>query len=335
MSSHDIFALARQEAFKDFSYFDKETVPVNVGKPIPLQPLKATSAIIVTGYIPGNSSRFSVNLLCKTTGNIALHFNPRLDRGYIVRNTKVRGFWEDEETSSPAGPSGCSFCRNAYMHLMIFCTNNAFQIAINGEHFCDFRYRIPFEEITALEVNGTIEDVRTRQLNLFVYPDPNICRPSRTLVLTSEESLVDFLDVPITVDIRSEFSVGARLSITGRLKLLPHSFYVNLQKGKTIYPHPIIPLHLNPRFLYGSSAPYVVMNCWNGAWGHEERHQGHLSWMPGRDFLLTIRCEYEGYTIWLDNKMIGEFKHRLKSSVADTLRICGDIVLYQLNMSYS
>lgn len=124
-------------------------------------------------------------------------------------------------------------------------------------------------------------------------------------------------DVPITVGIGSEFRVGASLFIVGRLKLLPHSwafeiviygvynillrlslqtrcitifcrFYVNLQRGKTIYPHPLIPLHLNPRFLYGNSAPYVVMNCWNnGTWDHEERHQGHLSWMPGRDFLLT------------------------------------------------
>ncbi|XP_024879650.1 galectin-4-like [Temnothorax curvispinosus] len=140
----------------------------------------------------------------------------------------------------------------------------------------------------------------------------------------------------MTVDIGSKFRVGARLFIAGRLKLLPHSFYVNLQKGKAIYPHPVIPLHLNPRFLYGTSAPYVVMNCWNnGVWSHEERHQGHLSWMPGRDFLLTIRCEYEGYTIWLGNKMIGEFKHRLQSSIADTLRISGDVVLYQLSMSYA
>ncbi|XP_039305624.1 galectin-4 isoform X2 [Solenopsis invicta] len=297
-SSRDTVALSRQEAFKDFSYFDEETVPANVHKPIPLQPLKATSAIILTGYIPENASRFSLNLICKAAGNIALHFNPRLDRGYIVRNTKIRGSWEDEETCSPASLSGCIFRRNTYIHLMIFCTNDAFQIAVNGEHFCAFYYRMPLEDITAVEVNGTIEDVRIRQLNLFVYPDPNICRPSRTLVLTIEEPLVDFLDVPITVDIGSEFHVGSRLFIAGRLKLLPHSFYVNLQKGKTIYPHPVIPLHLNPRFLYGSSAPYVVMNCWNnGAWGHEERHQGHLSWMPGRDFLLTFRNDRYLYSI--------------------------------------
>ncbi|XP_012058923.1 PREDICTED: galectin-8-like [Atta cephalotes] len=335
-SSTDVVALARQEAFKDFSFFDEETVPVNIHKPILLQLLKATSAIILTGYIPENASRFSVNLICKAVGNIALHFNPRLDRGYIVRNTRVRGFWENEETCSSAGSNGCIFRRNTYVHLMIFCTNDAFQIAVNGEHFCAFYYRLPLDDVTALEVNGSIQDVRIRQHNLFIYPDPNISRPFRILVLTTEEPLVDFLEIPITVDIGSKFCVGARLFIVGRLKLLPHSFYINLQKGKTIYPHPIILLHLNPRFLYGNSEPYVVMNYWNnGTWGHEERHQGQLSWMPGRDFVLIIRCEYEGYTIWLANKMIGEFKHKLESSNADTLRISGDVVLYQLSMSYT
>lgn len=59
---------------------------------------------------------------------------------------------------------------------------------------------------------------------------------------------------------------------------------------------------------------------------------------PSWNFLFSpcsIRCEYEGYTIWLGNKMIGEFKHRLQSSIADTIRISGDVVLYQLGMSYA
>lgn len=51
-------------------------------------------------------------------------------------------------------------------------------------------------------------------------------------------------------------------------------------------------------------------------------------------FLSTrIRCEYESYTIWLADKMIGEFKHRLEPSIIDTLVISGDIVLYKLAMS--
>lgn len=66
------------------------------------------------------------------------------------------------------------------------------------------------------------------------------------------------------------------------------SFIINLQKNKAIYPHPVIAFHLNPRFHYGNVPTCVVMNYWiNGSWGNEERHEGHLSWMPGREFLLT------------------------------------------------
>lgn len=63
---------------------------------------------------------------------------------------------------------------------------------------------------------------------------------------------------------------------------------MNLQRGNLIYPHPEIALHINPRFHYGNAPACVVMNCWTeGKWSHEERHEGHLSWGPGRDFLLT------------------------------------------------
>ncbi|XP_076620787.1 galectin-8 isoform X2 [Colletes latitarsis] len=296
VNQDEIFVQTKENARREFSFVDEDTVPLDGSKAYPLQPLKPTSAIVVTGYIPPDALRFSVNLLCKAAGNIALHFNARLDRGYVVRNTKFKGSWEEEETCSPAAHT--AFRRNSYVHILIFCTANAFQIATNGEHFCAFSYRMSLEDITGIEINGSLEDTRFRQLELFVYPDPKICRPNNFLSLRIDRPLVESL------------------------------------KGKMIYPHPIITFHFNPRFMYGNCAPYVVMNCWmNGSWAHEERHEGHLSWMPGRDFLLTIRCECETYTIWLGDKMITEFKHRLQPSIIDTLRISGDIVLHELAMT--
>ncbi|CAK9807050.1 LGALS8 [Anthophora plagiata] len=330
----EIFVQTKENALREFSFVDEDTVPLNASYPVPLQPLKPTSAIVVTGYVPPDALRFSVNLLCKVPENIALHFNVRLDRGYVVRNTKYKGCWEEEETCSPAGHT--AFRRNSYTHILIFCTANEFQVAVNGEHFCAFAYRMPLEDVTNLEINGSLEDTRFKQFGLFVYPDPKLCRPSNVLSLQVDRPLVDFLGVPLTVDVETELKTGTTLFIAGRLKLLPHSFYINLQKGKAVYPHPIIALHINPRFFYGSTAPYVLMNCWkNGSWGQEERHQGHFSWMPGRDFLLTIRCETEAFTIWLGDKMIGEFKHRLQPAIVDTLKITGDIVLHELAVTHS
>ncbi|XP_034936529.1 galectin-8-like isoform X2 [Chelonus insularis] len=300
--------------------------------PIKLEP---TSAIVVIGYIPNNSTRFAINLTCRTSGNIAFHFNPRLDRGYIVRNSKVKGYWHEEETCSPYISASRLFQHNNYFHLIIFCLSKEFYVSVNGHHFCTFAYRLPLESIINFEYNGEIEDVRFRLKTLCIYPDPKIIQTSKKFQLSQHQLLTEDLNVPITVSITEEFQCGTRIFIKGRLKLLPHSFYVNLQNSPLLFPHPDIALHLNPRFQYGHQTPCVVMNCWtNGSWQHEERHEGQLSWGPGRDFLLTIRCEYEGYIIWLGNKMIGEFKHRIKPSVVDTLQITGDVMLYELGLSY-
>ncbi|KAF3427269.1 LOW QUALITY PROTEIN: hypothetical protein E2986_13139 [Frieseomelitta varia] len=137
------------------------------------------------------SITFSVNLLCKIAGNIALHFNARLDRGYVVRNSKFKGCWEEEETCSPVGHT--AFRRNSYVHILIFCTANEYQVAVNGEHFCAFAYRMPLEDVMCLEINGSLEDVRFKQFELFVYPDPKLCRPSNILSLKIDRPLVEFL----------------------------------------------------------------------------------------------------------------------------------------------
>ncbi|KAL7286080.1 hypothetical protein TKK_0019596 [Trichogramma kaykai] len=324
----------RNEALKNFQFNDDDATPVNVSTLFKLNNLTPTSAIIVIGYIPIDATRFSINLKCRTSGNIALHFNPRLDRGYVVRNTKLKGYWQDEETCSPISSRGYIFRRNSYFHVTIFCTLNEFQIAIDGEHFCAFAYRLPLEDVIGLEVNDDIEEAKVRQTNIDVYPDPQICQPMRCFELRDDSPLDKDLKLPIVVDLPKGFDVGSRLMMKGRLKLLPHSFYINLQKGRMIYPHPSIALHLNPRYHYGNQPSCMVMNCWsNGSWDREERHDGQ-TWMPGREFLLSIRCEHENYVIWLNDKMIGEFRHRLQPSIVDTIRITGDLVLYEILVSY-
>lgn len=324
----------RNEAFQNFKFHDPNAVPVNVSTLHKLNELKPSSAIIITGYIPIEAIRFSINLKCKSPSNIALHFNPRLDRGYVVRNTKYKGCWEDEETCSPIPSRGYIFRRNNFFHLTIFCTQNEFQIAIDGEHFCAFAYRLPLEDIAGLEFNDGIEEPKVRQTNIYVYPDPEICKPTRSLELTDESPLDTNLELPVVIDLPKGFNVGSRLMIKGRLKLLPHSFFINLQKGSMIYPHPAIALHVNPRYHYGNQPSCLVMNCWNnGSWHKEQRHTGQI-WTPGREFLLSIRCEYESYVIWLNDRMIADFKHRLQPSIVDTIRITGDLVLYEMFISY-
>ncbi|XP_046734135.1 galectin-6-like isoform X1 [Diprion similis] len=329
--------LGKAKAFERFELFDRDTVTLSPSSPGQEIRLSPGTAVIITGYIPFNAIRFSVNLSCNSSAdNVALHFNPRLQRGYVVRNSKLRNQWQEEERCSSSGRSGFLFHRDTYFHLMIFCTPNEYQIAIDGEHFCSFAYRIPLAAVTVLQVQGDVEDVRTRVTTFKEYPDSELYPPKHNLELFTDKPLNNNLDIPVTVSIPEGITVGTRISVKGRLKLLPHSFYLNLQKGRTIYPHPEIGLHLNPRFLFGSAEPCVVMNCWkNGSWEHEERHEGVLSWGPGREFVLTLACEYEAYTIWLGSKMIGEFRHRVSLESIDTIKICGDVVIYELYVTHT
>lgn len=52
---------------------------------------------------------------------------------------------------------------------------------------------MPLEDVTGLEINGSLEDTKFRQFELFVYPDPKLCRPSNILSLKYDQPLVDFL----------------------------------------------------------------------------------------------------------------------------------------------
>ncbi|XP_058803209.1 galectin-4-like isoform X2 [Phymastichus coffea] len=316
----------RNEALKHFTFDDPESVPVRTGTLYALEDLKPSSTIIVTGYIPIDATR--------NPQNVALHFNPRLDRGYVVRNSKLKGCWQEEETCSPLASRGYIFRRGRFFQLTIFCTQNEFQVAIDGEHFCAFAYRLPLEDVAGFELNDHVEQAKVRQDSADVYPEPRAGQPDRALRLVDGAALNSNLELPALVDLPNGLGIGARLTIKGRLKLLPHSFYVNLQRGKTIYPHPEIALHLNPRYHYGNAPSCLVMNCWSdGSWQKEERHHGQ-SWTPGREFLLTVRCEHEAYVIWLNDRMIAEFRHRLQPSLVDTVHVAGDLVLYEMLVSY-
>lgn len=52
---------------------------------------------------------------------------------------------------------------------------------------------MPLEDVMYLEINGSLEDTRFRQFELFVYPDPKLCRPSNVLSLKIDQPLVEFL----------------------------------------------------------------------------------------------------------------------------------------------
>lgn len=142
----------------------------------------------------------------------------------------------------------------------------------------------------------------------------------------------NFQMMPFYGKLQSNMITGARLNIVGRVKVLPHSFYINLQQGQNIWPHPNISFHLNPRFNTIGGKHVIIKNSWlDGNWDQEERSEIHTDFMPSRTFHMIIECDFNGYDVYLNDKLIAQYKYRIDPKIVDTIYIHGDIKLKHIS----
>ncbi|XP_058120750.1 galectin-6-like [Anopheles ziemanni] len=293
----------------------------------------------VTGTILLTCERFSVNLLLKN-GDIALHFNPRLPQNYIVRNCRVKGCWGKEEVASPLS---FNLHRGQRFNVQVLVTEREFLICVNGRHFNAFKHRLPYKKITTLEVKGDVRDVAVDQCYMEYYPQLELelirqRTPEAQQIDHDALSLVprslpeaDGKPMPYTGVLQEPFTEGKKLHLYGRVKLLPHSFYVNLQSSAYVWPHPNIQFHLNPRFGSVGGRHVICRNSWmNGKWEREERSENMTDFMPGKPFHLQIACTDTSYQVSLNGKLIAEFVFRDNPRTVEAVYIQGDIKVFDV-----
>lgn len=134
--------------------------------------------------------------------------------------------------------------------------------------------------------------------------------------------------MPYYGKLQTKFINGSRLHVVGRVKVLPYSFYINLQQSDIIWPHPTIPFHFNVRFTTIGGKNIIVKNSWtDGKWDREERSEIHTDFMPSRIFHLQIIYNSDAYHVFLNDKLIAEFAKRTDPTIVDTVYIYGDIKL--------
>ncbi|KAL1509705.1 hypothetical protein ABEB36_004402 [Hypothenemus hampei] len=319
------------------------------------EPLKPGSCIIIRGTIKLYCKRFSLNLLYVkgSKSDIVFHFNPRLALRYIVRNSFLNNSWGEEETTSI---EKFHLHRNKTFELQIVATEHEFLVALDGRHICAYVYRTPLEKVNKIQVEGIeiegidvfqqikiypsveglieVENVTSKNVNAY----PVIPSDNKTFIVpmghrSEGERLEDQnLVIPITASLPNGFKTGWQLEITGRVKILPSAFYINLQQGNTLWPHPMIPLHLNPRFYTSYGNHLFVRNSWmNGEWGTEERTAG-FQFTPGKWFHLAIRMNADSFGVWIDGILAGEFQFRTPVDTIDTVYIHGDVQVKHILM---
>ncbi|XP_018571836.1 galectin-4 isoform X1 [Anoplophora glabripennis] len=99
--------------------------------------------------------RFTINLQtgpnAKPRDDTALHISIRISQGYIARNSYINGEWGDEQGAGTLkiGP-GQTF------EILILTDTRDYKVAVNGEHFCEFPHRIPFENVSHLLIDGDV-----------------------------------------------------------------------------------------------------------------------------------------------------------------------------------
>lgn len=111
----------------------------------------------VSGRPRANATRFAINFQTGPSLNprddLALHLSPCFTPPRVIRNSLRHGAWGLEE----AWGNGTLVNPHQPFEFIILAEQDQFKIAVNGTHYCEFKYRIPFQEITHLTIDGDVD----------------------------------------------------------------------------------------------------------------------------------------------------------------------------------
>jgi hypothetical protein len=257
--------------------------------------------IFISGVVGHHADRLQFNL--KThSGQIALHVNPRFNDNCIVRNTE-RGGWGQEERQGPM-----IFQRGAPFELIISCEHDRYRVAVNGQPAFDYHHRIPFQEVSALNLEGDmhINNIRfggSHKGNEIVNPG-----------------------LPFSMPIHD----GAQPGRMFQIRLVPQHgrFVINLQNGMTPSGSNDISFHCSVRWDDPSSGgqPVVIRtNCNNGGWGGEERGAPFFPFQIGAEAEVLILLEPHEWKMAVNGQHFCSFAHRGPYQNANCLNINGNV----------
>ncbi|KAK9507484.1 hypothetical protein O3M35_007336 [Rhynocoris fuscipes] len=296
-------------------------------------PLVERWDLTIIGTPLDNAERFTIdfcgtcNKCSKTHKNIIFHFNPRLAQNYVARNSFIHEQWGIEEKNAI---KKSPFQRGKTFTLEFFLLQNKFLVSVDGKHFCDFQHRMPPSDIESFEISG---DISLKRIDLALkdsYPaEQTPLYPDLNLVL--EE-----YSVPFSYNLPGCLTVDTIIEIKGRVLLLPHEFYLNLQNGSSYYPHPVIPYHLSMRWRPLATDTTVVNSWTSGQWDEEIILPSFLR--PNSNFIITIYTKREGLSTVIKapvkpySTVLPLFVYKSELDLINTLHIQGDVQVYSINV---
>ncbi|XP_030565031.1 galectin-4 isoform X2 [Drosophila novamexicana] len=322
------------------------------------------------GLILGDCEHFVIDFLTKRknercdTCDVVLQIGARLPQNYIVRNSRLMGKWGPEENSSNL-PFQLKRGKTFWMQVLL--TDNSFYISVNGFHFAQYNYRMPYRWLTGVEVRGDVSDMVIDIFYVTEYPI-RVSRSAATVIQYVDKPFRDFslevdstmpldwvhidaptkflergrnphaqLTVPFYGRIQNDekFTDGHVLRIEGRVRIMPQSFSVTLQRGQNIWPQPTVSLFFSPNFLRSSRAKVgkaiITRSAYiNGTWVSREVTRLHTHLGPGKAFVLIIACRKNFYELFVNSYSLLTFKHQMNPADIDMVNIRGDVKLWNV-----
>lgn len=303
----------KRRASSDYTVSDEVKKTYEVSVP---GELEVGRIIKVEGAIPFGVEVFQINLCSEHSDDIiALHLSVRFKSRTVVRNTFQEGKWEMEEKD---GPFPFSSGEEFSVHILVQPDN--YYIAVNGHHCWVFDHRLPYSNVTTVNVFGP---VKIGGIEFCSITNEHEQEPLEKIAPCLQ--CVDNPSVPFVHHIPGGIKPGMKISVSGRPFVSVHRFTINLQCGTGPYPPPDIAFHFDTR----AYSHCVVRNTRrNNNWEKEEITAPSFPFQPGVRFDIVITVESDKYVVTVNGKHFTDYVHRITQlSSINTLRIENDIIV--------
>jgi len=266
--------------------------------------LAAGKVITINGHIAHGADRLTFNLITMS-GSIALHINPRLAEGTLVRNSLVNGSWGNEEKHGQI-----LFQRGAPFELAIEVRQDKYVVRINGHNAFDYAHRIPLYEVARLELQGQMNINRISYSNSY-QPIGNELQNPR---------------VPFSMPLVNGAQPGRLIQI----RLVPQHgrFVINLQNGADPNGSNDIQFHVSIRWDDPNSGgrPVVIRtNCQGGNWGAEEKDHHHFPFQQGVEAEVLILLDPQEWKMAVNGQHFVSMAHRAPFQHANHVNVNGNV----------
>ncbi|CAP32240.2 Protein CBR-LEC-2 [Caenorhabditis briggsae] len=149
--------------------------------------------------------------------------------------------------------------------------------------------------------------------------EESLPKKPRTLAEMSHESA---FPVPYRSKLTEPFEPGQTLIVKGKTGEDSIRFTVNLHTATADFSGNDVPLHISVRFDEGK----LVFNTFaKGEWGKEERKSN--PYKKGDDIDIRIRAHDSKFQIFVDQKEVKEYEHRVPLSSITHFTIDGDVLV--------